>query len=589
MLKALSISRKLGVSFATILLAAALTMGFVYYESMQVSRMSEVNERSDTEQALAAEIETALLAAVAAVRGQRVSDTPSDMAAFTRNVARFDAAVDRLRPMLETPRERAELEDTLTRFRNWRTGTVDPVFAGMSAADRERARTLSESASAGEDLLRLQQGAEQLRVSKHESVERNLKAVEEAAREQETAVLVGGAVLTLVSLLLWAALRGLLARPIIAITALMKRLAAGENRIEVPDADRGDEIGDMARAVIVFRDTAIAKEAADAAKARADAEQAEVVDTLALRLGALAEGDMTAHIGPEFPSGYARIRQNFNDAVGALRKLIGAVRESAETIRSGSAEIATASETLAQRTQSNAASLEETTAAISQIDQRLRATAEAARSTSGSADEAIVAVRSGRAITDEAVQAMGRVAESAKAIDGVIEGLDKIAFQTRVLAMNAAVEAGRAGDAGRGFAVVADLVSALAMRAEEEAKRARDQLTATQADITVAVSSVQRVDGALAEIRSGVDQVHHLIGGIAGENGAQALAVGQVSDAINVMDRATQQNAAMVEETSAAARTLNAEVETLAAQAGRFRLESHGHAAPPRIASATLH
>lgn len=589
MLKALSISRKLGVSFATILLAAALTMGFVYYESMQVSRMSEVNERSDTEQALAAEIETALLAAVAAVRGQRVSDTPSDMAAFTRNVARFDAAVDRLRPMLETPEERAELEDTLTRFRNWRTGTVDPVFAGMSAADRERARTLSQRASAGEDLLRLQQGAEQLRVSKHESVERNLKAVEEAAREQEIAVLVGGAALALVSLLLWAALRGLLARPIIAITALMKRLAAGENRIEVPDADRGDEIGDMARAVIVFRDTAIAKEAADAAKARADAEQAEVVDTLALRLGALAEGDMTAHIGPEFPSGYARIRQNFNDAVGALRKLIGAVRESAETIRSGSAEIATASETLAQRTQSNAASLEETTAAISQIDQRLRATAEAARSTSGSADEAIVAVRSGRAITDEAVQAMGRVAESAKAIDGVIEGLDKIAFQTRVLAMNAAVEAGRAGDAGRGFAVVADLVSALAMRAEEEAKRARDQLTATQADITVAVSSVQRVDGALAEIRSGVDQVHHLIGGIAGENGAQALAVSQVSDAINVMDRATQQNAAMVEETSAAARTLNAEVETLAAQAGRFRLEGHGHAAPPRIASATLH
>ncbi|MBL7373220.1 methyl-accepting chemotaxis protein, partial [Escherichia coli] len=86
--------------------------------------------------------------------------------------------------------------------------------------------------------------------------------------------------------------------------------------------------------------------------------------------------------------------------------------------------------------------------------------------------EAIGTVRGGRDVTDEAVQAMGRVSESAKGIDGVIEGLDKIAFQTRVLAMNAAVEAGRAGEAGRGFAVVADLVSALAMRAEEEAKRA---------------------------------------------------------------------------------------------------------------------
>ncbi|WP_430983530.1 methyl-accepting chemotaxis protein, partial [Escherichia coli] len=116
------------------------------------------------------------------------------------------------------------------------------------------------------------------------------------------------------------------------------------------------------------------------------------------------------------------------------------------------------------------------------------------------ADGAIATVSGGREIADEAVQAMGRVSESAKGIDSVIEGLDKIAFQTRVLAMNAAVEAGRAGDAGRGFAVVADLVSALAMRAEEEAKRARDQLTVTQSEILSAVGAVQKVDGALVNI-----------------------------------------------------------------------------------------
>ncbi|MQH48834.1 chemotaxis protein, partial [Escherichia coli] len=103
-------------------------------------------------------------------------------------------------------------------------------------------------------------------------------------------------------------------------------------------------------------------------------------------------------------------------------------------------------------------------------------------------------VGSGRSTAEQATAAMIRVSDSARGIDSVIEGLDKIAFQTRVLAMNAAVEAGRAGEAGRGFAVVADLVSALAMRAEEEARRAREQLTATQTDIVVAVDAVKKVD-----------------------------------------------------------------------------------------------
>jgi methyl-accepting chemotaxis protein len=356
------------------------------------------------------------------------------------------------------------------------------------------------------------------------------------------------------------------------MTGVMNKLAGGNNAVEVPGTDRGDEIGAMAKAVLVFREAAIEKEKTDAAKKIADAEQQRVVETLEANLGKLAHGDLTSQINEAFSPAYESVKVNFNAAVTELRNLIGTVMESAATIRTGSGEIAQASEDLARRTEANAASLEETSAAVTQMDGRLKATAAAAGRTVERADGTITTVSAGRAIADEAVQAMGRVADGAKGIDSVIEGLDKIAFQTRVLAMNAAVEAGRAGEAGRGFAVVADLVSALAMRSEEEAARARDQLTATQTDIVAAVEMVNKVDGALADISGDVGEVHSLLGQMASDNQAQSTAITEISIAIGTMDQSTQQNAAMVEETSAAARNLSGEVAALSEQASKFNV-----------------
>lgn len=359
--------------------------------------------------------------------------------------------------------------------------------------------------------------------------------------------------------------------PVAALTRRMTGLEHGDTHSEIPGLDRRDEVGDMAHALDVFRDQAVMKAKEDAGKAEAEAQQNMVVESVSNELARVSRGDLTAEITADFPSQYTAIKDNFNQAIGVLRETVAGLTLSTEAIRSGSDEIAQASDDLARRTESNAASLEQTSAALSQMEERLRATAIAAGSTAERTSEAKTIVGDGRTTADEAVDAMGRVAGGAQGIDSVIEGLDKIAFQTQVLAMNAAVEAGRAGEAGRGFAVVADLVSALARRSEEEARRAREELTATQVDIATAVEAVHKVDGALANIMDSVEQVHELVSTMAKDNQVQSATISEITVAVGAMDTSTQQNAAMVEETSAATRNLASEVAALSENAARFK------------------
>lgn len=353
-------------------------------------------------------------------------------------------------------------------------------------------------------------------------------------------------------------------KPLPHITDIIRKLGEGDRSVSIPLTDSSDELGDLARATAAFRDRLAAAE-------RAKQEQTELlVTSVGGALARLAGGDLTTRIDASLTGPFAKLQSDFNEAAAALSSALHLVADGALNMRTGSGEIAAASEDLARRAERDAASLAETASSIGQMEERLNATATNAAETVSRADGTIAVVGSGRAVVDEAVGAMDRVSESARGIDSVIEGLDKIAFQTRVLAMNAAVEAGRAGEAGRGFAVVADLVSALAMRAEEEAKRARDQLTLTQSDIVTAVDAVQRVDSALERISSGVTDVHALLGTIASDNQAQAVTIARIHETINDMDRSVQQNAAMVEETSAGARNLASEAGRLAHQVDRF-------------------
>jgi methyl-accepting chemotaxis protein len=389
-------------------------------------------------------------------------------------------------------------------------------------------------------------------------------------------VLVAGALGTL-----WFASKRVVGLPLGRLSDTVDRLAAGED-LPVGETDRADEIGTLARAADVFRLAAAEREREQARNA---AEQAAVTAAIGTGLAALREGRLATRIDAAFPPAYEQLKADFNATAATLRDLIAAVVERSQRIDTGSSEIARAAEDLASRSESSAASLEQTSAALAQITDRLRTSAASADETLHCAQRANASVTGGRDVASGAVEAMHRVSECARGIDDVIEGLDKIAFQTRVLAMNAAVEAGRAGEAGRGFAVVADLVSALAARAEEEAKRARDQLTVTQTEVASAVGAVGQVDNALVGISDIFTQVDRLVAAMVEDNKVQATSISEIAVAVNGMDRTTQQNAAMVEQTSAAAQQLRTEATDLAGRARAFDIGG-GSARRPDYAAA---
>lgn len=368
-----------------------------------------------------------------------------------------------------------------------------------------------------------------------------------------------------------------LVRPMLSLSEATAHLADGTGG-DVPLIGRSDELGELARSVDKFRIAGRERAQADAAAA---SDHKQVCDLLADALRAMAKGDLSDQTELKLPPSFSAIGEELNGVITSLRQKIFSIVETVGDLNNGSHEIATAAEDMARRTEANAGNLEQAAGALAQIDSRLKSTTQASLTTVERADRAISTLSTGRETADGAVAAMGRVSESAKGIDSVIEGLDKIAFQTRVLAMNAAVEAGRAGDAGRGFAVVADLVSALAMRAEEEAGRAREQLTVTQAEIGTAVDAVHNVDEAFAAIAGDVEQVHALLSTMSQDNIAQSDAVTQIATSVGSMELATQQTAAMVEETSASARQLSTDVETLVNRASAFRFSATPQSAKP--------
>ena len=315
--------------------------------------------------------------------------------------------------------------------------------------------------------------------------------------------------------------------------------------------------------------------------AREAADQSLVVGALEASLGRLAQGDLTVRIDEAFATQYESLRLNFNKAVGALQETLVSIVSSGHAIRGGAREISQAADSLSSRTENQAASLEETAAALGEITSTVRRTADssaqAAKTVAAARDDAD---RSGAVVRD-AVQAMGRIEKSAAQISDIIGVIDEIAFQTNLLALNAGVEAARAGDAGRGFAVVASEVRSLAQRSAGAAKEIKALITGSTEQVGTGVKLVGQTGKALEDIAAKVLEINSLVAAIATSANEQAEGLNQINSAVNQMDQATQQNAAMVEESTAASMGLADESERLAALVSHFNV-----GAAPRLADA---
>ncbi len=437
-------------------------------------------------------------------------------------------------------------------------------------------------------------------------------------------------------LMAWVVARSIV-RPVRAMTETMTNLAHGDLTVTIPALADKDEIGEMAQAVQVFKDNAIEKQRMDEAeRARLEAERqaAEaqrvreraigqeitalidgvskgdlsrridlagkdgfyqtmseginrltdtvegVIADLGAVLGALAQGDLNSRIEQDYQGAFQRLKSDVNATSTKLAEIVGQIGQAADAMAGAASEVSLGSTDLAERTEQQASNLEETAASMEELGATVRSNADNAQRANRMAEEAKRAAESGGNVAGSAIEAMRRIEEASRKITDIIGVIDEIAFQTNLLALNAAVEAARAGDAGRGFAVVAQEVRNLAQRSAQASKEIKGLILASDSQVHDGVDLVRKAGDALGGIVSGVQQVASLIAEMASASSEQASALDEINAAVAQMDEMTQKNAALVEETTAAAQAMAGQAGDLKTLVGFFKLDQAASARP---------
>ena len=330
------------------------------------------------------------------------------------------------------------------------------------------------------------------------------------------------------------------------------------------------ELGALVKAVLLDIDLALTAylDRMDAARRRAEAEQAFAFESLSAALRKVAAGQLAVTVEAELSE-----KSGLGEAVDGLRRIVAGVRQSSAGILRGTREIAAATEDLARRTEQQAASLEETAASVEELTRSVKDSAERARRTEATIATARADAERGGAVVSETEAAMRQIAGSSRDIAQILGVIDEIAFQTNLLALNAGVEAARAGEAGRGFAVVASEVRMLAQRSAEAARSIKALIDTSAHNVNEGVRLVEDTAHALNRVVATFGELGGQMQEMVAATDAQANSIAELNVAVGHLDQMTQQNAAMVEQSTAASAELARAASGMAQTVERFRLD----------------
>ncbi|HEV7328801.1 MAG TPA: methyl-accepting chemotaxis protein [Bosea sp. (in: a-proteobacteria)] len=385
--------------------------------------------------------------------------------------------------------------------------------------------------------------------------------------------------------------------PLARLRGAMDKLASGDFDTAVAGTQRRDEVGLMAKTVLVFKENglemrrleaqaaeqeriaAAERETNEAERRRAEseraklaAEQQQVVTMLASGLDLLAQGDLTYRIGDQVAADYQKLRDDFNRAVNRLAETVKTIQTTASEVGTSAREINMGADDLSKRTEEQASSLEETAATTEELAASVKASANSSRQAAALASEAMEVAVQGGAIVGDAIAAMTQIEHASKKISDITSVIDEIAFQTNLLALNAAVEAARAGDAGKGFAVVASEVRTLAQRSGEAARNITALIIESGGKVDQGVALVRQTGEVLDRIVQASKRVSTTVSDISTASAEQANGIDEMSQTVAHMDEMTQQNAALAEESAASATSLSDQIQRLNGLVATFKI-----------------